>query len=63
MLVRWSDQDDRTNWVPSLSTTAGEVVLTDGTEIVGAVRSKNAINIWTDNSLWTMSFAGTTVCF
>jgi len=58
MLVRWSDQDDRTNWVPSLSTTAGEVVLTDGTEIVGAVRSKNAINIWTDNSLWLMEFAG-----
>ena len=37
MLVRWSDQDDRTNWVPSLSSTAGEVVLTDGTEIIGAV--------------------------
>ena len=58
MLVRWSDQDDRTNWVPSISSTAGEVVLTDGTEIVGAVRSKNAINIWTDNSLWLMEFAG-----
>ena len=58
MLVRWSDQDDRTNWVPSVSSTAGEVVLTDGTEIVGAVRSKNAINIWTDNALWLMEFAG-----
>ena len=58
MLVRWSDQDDRTNWVPSLSSTAGEVVLTDGTEIIGAVRSKTAINIWTDNSLWLMEFAG-----
>ena len=58
MLVRWADQDDRTNWVPSISSTAGEVVLTDGTKIVGAVRSKNAINIWTDNSLWLMEFAG-----
>jgi hypothetical protein len=58
MLVRWSDQDDRSNWVPSVSSTAGEVVLTDGTEIVGAVRSKTAINIWTDNSLWLMEFAG-----
>ena len=58
MLVRWSDQDDRTNWVPSVSSTSGEVVLTDGTEIVGAVRSKNAINIWTDNALWLMEFAG-----
>ena len=58
MLVRWSDQDNRSNWVPSVSSTAGEVVLTDGTEIVGAVRSKTAINIWTDNSLWLMEFAG-----
>ena len=58
MLVRWSDQGSRTNWVPSVSSTAGEVVLTDGTRIVGGVRSKNAINIWTDNSLWLMEFAG-----
>ena len=58
MLVRWSDQDDRTNWVPSVSSTSGEVVLTDGTKIIGGVRSKNGINIWTDNSLWLMQFAG-----
>ena len=58
MLVRWSDQNSRTNWVPSVSSTAREVVLTDGTRIVGGVRSKNAINIWTDNSLWLMEFAG-----
>ena len=58
MLVRWSDQDDKSNWVPAADTTAGEVVLTDGTEIIGAKRSKNAINIWTDNSLWTMAFVG-----
>ena len=58
MLVRWSDQDDPTEWNPTAATTAGEVVLTDGTKIIGAKRSKNAINIWTDNSLWTMTFAG-----
>ena len=58
MLVRWSDQDDRTNWVPSVSSTSGEVVLTDGTRIVGGVRSRTAINIWTDNALWLMQFAG-----
>ena len=58
MLVRWSDQDDPTEWNPTAATTAGEVVLTDGTKIIGAKRSKNAINIWTDNSLWTMAFAG-----
>ena len=58
MTVRWSNQEDITNWVPSLSSTSGETVLTDGTEIVGGIRSRNAINIWTDNSLWTMTFVG-----
>ena len=58
MTVRWSNQEDITNWVPSTSSTSGESVLTDGTKIVGGVRSRNAINIWTDNSLWTMTFVG-----
>ena len=58
MTVRWSNQEDFTNWVPSVSSTSGETVLTDGTKIVGAVRGRNAINIWTDNSLWLMEFVG-----
>ena len=58
MLVRWSDQDNRTNWVPSLTTTSGEVVLTDGTKIMGGLRSRSAIHIWTDTAMWTMQFVG-----
>ncbi len=58
MLVRWSDQNDFTNFTPSVTSTSGENLLADGTEIVGAVRSRNAINIWTDNSLWLMQFVG-----
>ena len=58
MLVRWSDQDNRNEWNPTAATDAGEVVLTDGTRIVGAVRARNAINIWTDNALWLMQFVG-----
>jgi hypothetical protein len=58
MTVRWSNQEDYTNWIPSVSSTSGETVLTDGTEITGGVRSKNAITIWTDNSLWQMQFVG-----
>ena len=58
LTVRWANQEDYTNWVPSVSSTSGEVQLTDGTKIVGAVRSRNAINIWTDKSLWLQTFAG-----
>ncbi len=58
MLVRWSDQNNPNNFTPSVSSTSGENLLADGTEIVGAVRSRNAINIWTDNSIWLMQFVG-----
>ena len=58
MTVRWANQEDYTNWVPSVSSTSGEVQLTDGTRIVGGARSRNAINIWTDNSLWLQTFVG-----
>ena len=58
MTVRWANQEDYTNWVPSVSSTSGEVQLTDGTRIVGGVRSRNAINVWTDNSLWLQTFVG-----
>ena len=58
MVVRWSKQEDYTNWTPSINSTSGEVIIADGTEIIGAVRSRNAISIWTDNSLWNMTFVG-----
>jgi|DEB0MinimDraft_10_1074344.scaffolds.fasta_scaffold00608_1 hypothetical protein len=58
MLVRWSDQENFTNWTPSIQTTSGEVILADGTEIVGAVRSRNSIHIWSDNAMYTQQFVG-----
>ena len=61
--VRWSDQEDFNNWTPSVSSTSGEVELTDGTRIIGGVRSRNQINIWTDKSLYGMSFVGNPFVF
>ena len=58
MLVRWSDQEDFSNWTPSIATTSGETILTDGTEIIGAARSRNNISIWTDNAMYTMQYVG-----
>ena len=58
LLVRWSDQNRISNWTPSVSSTSGENIITDGTKIIGGVRSRNAINIWTDNSIWAQTFSG-----
>jgi hypothetical protein len=58
MAVRWADAENFNQWTPAANNTSGDNILTDGTEIIGAVRSRNAINIWTDNSLWLMTFIG-----
>jgi hypothetical protein len=58
MLVRWSDQEDFTQWTPAITNTSGEVVLAEGARIIGALRSRNAINIWTDNALYTQQYVG-----
>jgi hypothetical protein len=58
LLVRWSDQNNLQNWTPSVSSTSGENIITDGTKLMGGVRSRNAINLWTDNALWAQSFVG-----
>ena len=58
LLVRWSDQENFNNWTPSISSTSGEVILAGGTEIRGAIRSRNAIFVWTDSSMYTQQFVG-----
>jgi hypothetical protein len=39
-------------------TTAGSQRLQDGTKIVGALKAKENILVWTDNALYTMKFVG-----
>jgi hypothetical protein len=58
LLIRWSDQENFTNWEPSISSTSGEIQLVDGTEIVGGIRSRNAIHIWTDRAMYALNFVG-----
>jgi hypothetical protein len=59
LLVRWSDQNNYTNWTPSISSTSGENNLTGGTAIVQGIRSRNQIAILTDEVvLYGMRFTG-----
>jgi len=58
LLVRWSDQESFSNWTPSVSSTSGELQLIDGTRIIGGVRGRNAILIYTDNALYTLQYVG-----
>jgi hypothetical protein len=58
LLIRWADQENYEQWTPSATTTAGEFRLTDGTAIRSGIRSRNTINIWTDNALYLMQYVG-----
>jgi hypothetical protein len=58
MLIRFSNQEDINTYQASAINTAGEQRLADGSKIVGAVRGRDAIYVWTDTSLFTMRFIG-----
>jgi hypothetical protein len=59
MIVRWSDSSDPTNWDTADTTkTAGEQRLSAGSYIVTAIQNREEILIWTDSTLFTMSYVG-----
>ena len=63
MFIRFSDQEDINTYTPTAINTAGTQRLADGSKIVGAVRGRDAIYIWTDTSLFTMRFIGAPFTF
>jgi len=58
MMVRFSNQEDITEFTPKSVNTSGFQRLSDGSEIRAAVRSSGQILIWTDTSLHSMQFIG-----
>jgi hypothetical protein len=63
MFIRFSDQEDINTYTPTATNTAGTQRLADGSKIVGAVRGRDAIYVWTDTSLFTMRFVGAPFTF
>ena len=63
MFIRFSDQEDINTYTPTATNTAGTQRLSDGSRIVGAVRGRDAMYIWSDTSLFTMRFIGAPFTF
>ena len=63
LLIAFSDQESITEWDPSATNTAGSLRLSSGSQIVGGLRSRQEILIWTDTSLYTMQFIGAPFTF
>ena len=58
MLITFSDQENPAVFQPLNTNTAGSLRLSSGSLIVGAVKARQEILIWTDTSLYSMQFIG-----
>tara|TARA_R110002111_G_scaffold77579_1_gene123234 strand:+ start:573 stop:2450 length:1878 start_codon:yes stop_codon:yes gene_type:complete len=58
MFIAWSDQENVEQWEPLATNTAGSFRLSAGSAIVGAIRARQETLIWTDTSLYSMTFVG-----
>ena len=63
MFIRFSSQEDITDYTPTAANSAGTQRLAAGSRIMGATLGRNAMYIWTDTSLFTMRFVGTPFTF
>lgn len=59
MLIRWTAQESYTDWDPLDPTTqAGYYRLSHGSYIVGALQTRQEINVWTDAAIYAMQYLG-----
>ena len=61
MFIRFSDQENISGtdaYTVTATNTAGTQRLADGSKIMGAIRGRDAIYVWTDTALFLMRFVG-----
>ena len=63
MQIRWCTQENVLDWTPKTTNTAGDLKLSVGSTIIGAVRGRQEIAIWTDNALYSVQFVGSPFVF
>jgi hypothetical protein len=63
MFIRFSDQETINTFAPTAINSAGSQRLQDGTKIMGAIKAKDNILVWTDTALYTMKHVGAPFTF
>lgn len=63
LLIRWADQDDPVDWTPEVTNTAGFLRVSSGSGIVRAFRTRQETLVFTDSTLNSLQFLGTTDVF
>tara|TARA_R100001086_G_scaffold43145_2_gene19051 strand:+ start:420 stop:2312 length:1893 start_codon:yes stop_codon:yes gene_type:complete len=63
MLIAFSDQENPLEFEPLATNTAGSLRLSSGSAIVGGLKARQEVLIWTDTSLYSMNFIGPPLTF
>ena len=63
LLIRWANQDQPEVWTPLPTNSAGFLRLSRGSQIVRAIATRQEILVWTESSLYSLQFLGTTDVF
>ena len=63
MFIAFSDQEDPLEFEPKSTNSAGSVRLSSGSLIVGGLKSRQEVLVWTDTSLYSMTFIGPPLIF
>ena len=63
MLIAFSDQENPLEFEPLATNTAGSLRLSSGSAIVGGIKARQEVLIWTDTSLYSMNFIGPPLTF
>ena len=63
MFIRFSDQETINTFAPTAINSAGSQRLQDGTRIMGSIKAKDNILVWTDTALYTMKHVGAPFTF
>jgi hypothetical protein len=61
MLVRWSDQEDVSNWTPTATTQAGSLRLSKGSKIISSIQARQEVLVWTDAAVYSLQYVGAPV--
>ena len=58
LLIRWSEQESYTGWTPAITNQAGSFRLSRGSEIIGAIQTRQEIVVWTAAAIYAMQYLG-----
>jgi hypothetical protein len=63
LLIRWASQDQPNNWTPQVTNSAGFLRVSRGSAIVCAVATRQEILVFTEGTLSSLQYLGTTDVF